>query len=96
MLLKIIDLEPNDGRKSFYGKAKAIRYNDKIALLSYSTIVCTYDYKTKKLRRHYKDYSNTTRRHIISFCEYLKIDIISNKDYEKIRLTKVIKPFDTL
>ena len=41
--MKIYELIPTNGRKSFYGKAKVIENNGKNFLQSYNTIVCKID-----------------------------------------------------
>ena len=70
--MKIYELQPNDNRKSFYGKAKII-YNDngEIVLQSYDTCVCKYVISTGKFVRLWDGYSATTMRHINAFLAYM-------------------------
>ena len=56
-------------RKSFYGKAKMIREQNKTKLLSYNTIVAVHDHQTNEMDiKGY--YSATTMRHINAFRNY--------------------------
>lgn len=63
-------LEPIDSRKSFYGKAFVINDNDKMYCKSYETIVAEYDKESDMITIH-GYYSQTTARHIRSFCAYV-------------------------
>ena len=63
----ITEINPVDGRKSFYGKALVIRMNGKEVLQSYDTIVAYRDHKGK-LHRTWGGWSATTGRHIYAFC----------------------------
>jgi len=66
--MEIYELEPKDGRKSFYGKAIEIWTNSGLRLLrSYNTIVAYYD-RDRKLHRTWSGWSATTGRHIYAFC----------------------------
>ena len=66
--MKMFELIPDNGRKSFYGKAKVIdNENGTVSLLSYSTIVCSIDTKTRQFFRHWTGHSMTTTAHINSF-----------------------------
>lgn len=60
-----MELEPiYSNQKSFYGKARAIRENGTIKLISYSTVVAI----IKNGKLHINGfYSNTTLRHIREF-----------------------------
>ena len=65
--MTILDLKPNDNRKSFYGKAKIIMQNDgnKIILQSYNTYV---GYIINGIfYRTWHGYSVTTMRHVNAF-----------------------------
>ena len=79
-MVKVIELTPTDGHKSFYGKARVIIESDgKRFLQSYNSICCSIDGYGNVHRFEHKD-SQTTRRHIKSFCnltskEYFKIPI---------------------
>lgn len=66
--MRIYDLIPNDGRKSFYGKAKVIideQGNE--TLQSYNTMIIT---KTAagEFVRLWDSWTTTTGRHIKAFC----------------------------
>ena len=64
------EIMPNDGRKSFYGKAVAIKAKDgKLFLKSYNTIVASID-KDGNFSRHWGGYSATTMRHVNAFVSY--------------------------
>lgn len=63
---EVYELTPTDGRKSFYGKAKAIVKGGWKYLRSYDTIMGGIDPKGKEHR--YSDHkSKTTCRHVKSF-----------------------------
>lgn len=68
--MKIFNLIPGkyDGRKSFYGKAQVIERNGVKYLKSYNTIVCKIS-RNGKFYRFWNGYSQTTMRHIDSFCD---------------------------
>lgn len=66
--MKVFELIPNNGRKSFYGKAKVIDSdNGIVSLVSYDTIVCSIDTNKKEFIRHWNSNSMTTTAHINSF-----------------------------
>ena len=62
---RIIDLNPVDGRKSFYGKARAEINGDEITLISYNTRVLRI--KGGQIFRLWGGWSVTTQRHINAF-----------------------------
>lgn len=66
-----IELFPIDGRKSFYGKARAIRNGDTWYCMSYDTLVASYNTVTGCVVRHWSGYSVTTMRHVNSFLWFL-------------------------
>lgn len=70
--MKIYDLIPTDGRKSFYGKAKVIEKDGETLLQSYDTTVCKID-KSGEFVRMWSGYSVTTMRHINTFIEMFGI-----------------------
>jgi hypothetical protein len=76
-----VTLHPVDGRKSFYNKCKVIRKGNKAVLVSYSTEVAEYDYKTGEIKIN-GWYSRTTARHINSFLTYFGFDIMAKKEME--------------
>lgn len=66
--MKMYELIPTDGRKSFYGKAKVVIGSDgSETLYSYDTPIIKRD-KAGKLSRLYAGWSATTGRHIKAFC----------------------------
>ena len=62
------DLIPNNGRKSFYGKAKVTVIGNRAILKSYDTIVCEINTKSGAFKRYWNGWSATTARHIDAFC----------------------------
>lgn len=70
---KQYEITPNDGRKSFYGKAKVFVVDGVEYLQSYNTIVCalrlTSDDCGGVFVRCWDGYSATTMRHINAFME---------------------------
>lgn len=66
---KTYELIPDDGRKSFYGKAIVVidSEDNSETLYSYNTPIIRSD-SNGKLTRLYGGYSVTTGRHIRSFC----------------------------
>ena len=66
--MKIFELIPTNGRKSFYGKAKVIEHeNGIVSLMSYTTVVCSIDTRKHEFIRHWDGYSLTTMQHINTF-----------------------------
>jgi hypothetical protein len=64
-----LELRPNDGRKSFYGKAKVrIDADGSRTLISYTTPVCRIN-PDGKFVKLWSGYSATTMRHINAFCD---------------------------
>lgn len=66
--MRTYELAPIDGRKSFYGKAKVIIFdNDDELLTSYDTKIMM---KTKdgKFIKYFDGWTQTTGRHIKAFC----------------------------
>ena len=62
------NLIPNDGRKSFYGKAQVyVLSNGNEILKSYDTFVAI-RYKSGNVARLWDGWSATTGRHIRAFC----------------------------
>jgi len=66
--MKTFELIPTNGRKSFYGKARVIEQDNKVALLSYDSVICEVDLTDNSLKMIYTDkISNTTSSHLKSF-----------------------------
>ena len=75
---KIADLNPTDGRKSFYGKAYVARRMDgRLVLVSYGTEVA--EYADGKVRRLWAGKSATTTRHIAAFLDYVGSDMTTRE-----------------
>jgi len=71
--MKTFELNPMNGRKSFYGKAKVIeRDNGDVELQSYDTIVARI--RNGKFERLWSGYSATTMNHINSFIDTFGIN----------------------
>lgn len=69
--MKVHELGPVDGRKSFYGKAKVKELeNGEKVLQSYNTDVCKIT-STGEFVRLWGGYSVTTMRHVNSFLAYV-------------------------
>ena len=66
-------------RKSFYGKALAIREGQITSLKSYNTIVATYNHTTNKMTVN-GWYSSTTARHINSFLNMFGFNTCKKKE----------------
>jgi len=66
-VIRKYDLTPNDGHKSFYGKAVVRDYDDGTSVLrSYGTDVMSRD-ADGTLHRHWDGWSATTGRHVAAF-----------------------------
>ena len=66
--MRKFELMPNDGRKSFYGKAiVAIDHEGSETLYSYGTPILT-KRTNGKIVKHWDGWSATTGRHIKAFC----------------------------
>ena len=66
----VYELTPNDGRKSFYGKANVIELSNGVKLLqSYSTIVAGINTKGNFVKL-WDGWSATTGRHLSAFGGY--------------------------
>lgn len=72
-MIESCELWPIDGRKSFYGKARAFWHEPSKAwmLLSYDTIVAMYYTESGMFIRRWSGYSATTMRHINSFLVFI-------------------------
>ena len=71
--MKMYELQPNDSRKSFYGKARVIeKDNGEKVLQSYCTEVCKVT-NNGQFVRLWDGYSATTMRHVNSFLDLVGI-----------------------
>ena len=67
--MEMYDLIPNNGRKSFYGKAKVeVKKNGDEILYSYNTPIIKRSADGTLTRLYYAEPSMTTSTHIKSFC----------------------------
>lgn len=74
--MKIYDLKPTDGRKSFYGKATVRIENDGAeTLLSYNTPIIKRTL-TGEFTRLCNGWSETTGRHVSAFCGMNKAEFM--------------------
>ena len=82
--MKIYDLKPINGRKSFNGKASVIEHdNGVVELKSYNTIVCRI--VNGSFERLWDDYSATTMNHINAFCDLFGIDGFGKSWWESLK-----------
>lgn len=71
--MKMYELQPNDSRKSFYGKARVIeKDNGEKVLQSYNTEVCKVT-SGGQFVRLWSGYNATTMRHVNSFLDLVGI-----------------------
>lgn len=77
MRVKMYELIPKNGRKSFYGKAKVVIENDGETLYSYDTPIIK-RYNDGRLEPLYNGdkYGSTTASHVYSFCGLRKADYV--------------------
>lgn len=68
--MKIFELIPTNGRKSFGGKAKVIEQDGEAKLLSYETIVAQINLETREYTQIWEGKSATTSNHIKAFKEF--------------------------
>lgn len=74
--MKIYDLTPKDGRKSFYGKAKVYIADDGTeTLYSYNTPIIQKTAESE-LVRLWDGWTATTGRHIAAFCGMNKVEFM--------------------
>lgn len=75
-MIKVYDLVPHTGQKSFYGKARIVEDGDVKKLFSYETHVATIENGKLTILGHY---SATTWRHIRSFAYLNGFELASNE-----------------
>lgn len=84
----IVQLQPVDGRKSFYGKAYVEEYSDRTKVLySYNTPVAAY--KNGILYRLWEGYSATTMRHVKAFTEFLGIGFRGKNQWDGMEVSPI-------
>lgn len=77
--MKMYELIPTNGRKSFYGKAKVLIENSSETLYSYDTPIIRRDADGTLTPLYFGEkYGTTTASHVKSFCG------LSKKDYMKL------------
>jgi aspartate ammonia-lyase len=79
--MKTFNLNPVNGRKSFYGKAIVIEENGISKLKSYDKIVAEYNHDDNYMKV-YAYHSITTLTHINSFLDYYGFDTCTKKELE--------------
>lgn len=79
--MKIFELEPINGRKSFGGKARVEEQDGISYLYSYNTKVVHYEHALNKMVVH-GYYSVTTGQHINAFLKFYGFDICTKKELE--------------
>lgn len=80
--MKVVELVPTNGRKSFGSKAKMITVDDVTTLISYETEVASYNHKTNVMTVN-GYYSPTTASHINAFLEYFGFDQCTKKQLKE-------------
>lgn len=85
-MVKIFELIPVDGRKSFYGKCRVeYDYSTGIyTLYSYVTRVASYNGATHEFRRHWYGWTATTARHVDAFRVFCGLPKICKREWEKL------------
>jgi hypothetical protein len=83
--MKVIELHPTNGRKSFYGKCRVIVVDEGnrtvSKLISYETEVAKYIHQDNKMIVN-GWYSSTTANHINAFLSFYGFDKCSKKELE--------------
>ena len=80
----IFNLEPVNGQKSFYGKAKVIETEDgRKQLKSYDTIVCEINARGDFVKL-WDGYSATTARHINAFRALYNLPALNKAEWDKL------------
>lgn len=77
--MKILDLKPLNGQKSFGGKAQIIFIGSTIQLRSFETIVAEYNTQ-EEIVNVFDWFSSTTAKHINSFLELYGFRNVSKGD----------------
>ena len=79
--MKTFELNPVNGRKSFYGKCRVEQINNVSTLLSYETEVAEYYHKTNemKITKDKNLLTNTTLTHIRAFLNFYGFDPMTKK-----------------
>jgi len=81
-MTQTFQLDPVNGRKSFYGKCK-VEDDGKVArLTSYATVVAAYDHEANKMVV-YGWYSGTTASHINAFLVHFGYDTTNKRGMDE-------------
>lgn len=83
------ELEPDNNRKSFYGKAIVQYTDDSKELYSYDTLVCRVACEVVTLFPQWS-YSMTTVTHVACFLRQNGFDVHTKNDIEKLLSKKVL------
>jgi len=89
--MKIFNLIPVDGRKSFNNKCKVIQNDNMYQLQSYDTLICEFNKDTNNIKFYDFDVdllSNTTVRHINAFFDFCGLTTKSKKEIKTNFLNK--------
>lgn len=83
---KVSELLPANGQRSFNHRAHILQdATGNLQLLSYETIVASFDPQTKELKKLWNGYSATTQKHINAFCDYCGIEGFNKKEWENLK-----------
>ena len=86
MQFKIIELVPASRQKSFNHRAHILQdTTGNLQLMSYETIVASFNPQTKEFKKLWNGYSATTQKHINAFCDYCGIRGYSKKEWENLK-----------
>lgn len=77
----IYEIQPHNGRKSFYGKARVEELNSVKTLISYQTKVCRID-ENGHFIKLWNGYSVTTMNHINAFRIMNGLETMGKKEWE--------------
>ena len=81
----IYEIQPHNGRKSFYGKARVEELNGVKTLISYQTEVCRID-SAGHFIKLWNGYSVTTMNHVNAFRAMNGLDTINKKTWEEMEV----------
>lgn len=83
--MKILELTPVNGRKSFYGKCRVEERTAERTLYSYNTKIATFNTVTNRLTwlASENHLTNTTLTHIRSFLSYCGLPSMTKKEIIK-------------
>lgn len=83
---KVSELLPVGAQKNFNHRAHILQdAAGTLQLLSYETIVASFDPQTKEFKKLWDGYSATTQKHINAFCDYCGIEGFNKKEWEELK-----------